>query len=183
VGEQPVVLTDGVVRLRAWEPDDAPAVYAACQDELIVRFLPLPQPYTEDVAQKYVTARRQDWDGEDERSFAITDAPTGVVLGSIARHLRAQHRAEIGYWLAPAARGRGIATRALRLVADWSLDVTGLIRLELYTHPENHASGRVAQRAGFTREGVRRAWDLDRDGNPEDDIFYVLLRDHPRPAT
>ncbi len=44
VGEQPVVLTDGVVRLRAWEPDDAPAVYAACQDELIVRFLPIPQP-------------------------------------------------------------------------------------------------------------------------------------------
>lgn len=162
--------------------EDAPAVWAACQDALIVRFLPVPQPYTEAVAREYVAARALDWASEDERSFAITDATTGEVLGSIARHLRAEHRAEFGYWLVPNARGRGVATRALRLSVDWSLETPGLIRLELYTHPENDASGRVAERAGFTREGVRRAWDLDRDGNPENDVFYVLLRGDPRPA-
>ena len=182
MGERPVVLTDGAVTLRAWELDDAPVVFAACQDALIVQFLPVPQPYTEAVAQKYVSARHGDWDSEDERSFAITDAITGEVLGSIARHLRAEHRAEFGYWLAPHARGRGAATRALRLFSDWSLDVSGLIRLELYTHPDNHASGRVAERTGFAREGVRRAWDLDRFGNPEDNIFYVLVRGDPRPS-
>jgi len=182
VGEQPPVLTDGVVRLRAWKPADAPAVWAACQDALIVRFLPVPQPYTEAVAREYVARRALDWSSEGERSFAITDATTGEVLGSIARHLRAEHRAEFGYWLVPNARSRGVATRALRLFVDWSLETPGLIRLELYTHPENDASGRVAERAGFTREGVRRAWDLDRNGNPEDDVFYVLLRGDPRPA-
>jgi RimJ/RimL family protein N-acetyltransferase len=182
VGEQPVVLTDGVVRLRAWEPADAPAVWAACQDALIVRFLPVPQPYTEAVAEGYVARRALDWSSDNERSFAITDATTGEVLGSIARHLRAEHRAEFGYWLAPNARGRGVMTRALRLLVDWSLETPALIRLELYTHPENDASGRVAERAGFVREGVRRAWDLDRNGNPEDDVFYVLLRGDPRPA-
>lgn len=181
-GEQPVVLTDGVVRLRAWEPEDAPAVWAACQDALIIRFLPVPQPYTETVARKYVAARALDWASEDERSFAITDAAIGEVLGSIARHRRAEHRAEFGYWLAPNARGRGVATRALRLLVDWSLETSSLIRLELYTHPENDASGRVAERAGFSREGVRRAWDLDRNGNPEDDVFYVLVRGDPRPT-
>ena len=96
MGEQTVVLTDGVVRLRAWAPEDAPAVWAACQDALNVRFLSLPQPYTEAVARAYVARRALDWSSEGERSFAITDATTGEVLGSIARHLRAEHRAEFG---------------------------------------------------------------------------------------
>lgn len=181
VGEPPVVLTDGVVALRAFEPDDAPAVFTACQDPLIARFVPIPQPYTAATARKFVARRRADWDGETERSFAITDAITGEVVGAIARHLRAEHRAELGYWLAPWGRGRGMATRALRLVGDWSFEVTGLVRLELFTHPDNEASGRVALRAGFYREGVRRGWDLDRDGLPEDDVFYALLRDDARP--
>ena len=182
MGEQPVVLTDGVVRLRAWGTEDAPAVWAAFQDALIVRFLPIPQPYTEAAARVYVATRALDWASEDERSFAITDATTGDVLGSIVQHLQAEYRAELGYWLAPNARGRGAATRALRLFVDWSLERPGLIRLELCIHPENDASARVAERAGFTREAVRRAWDIDRDGNPEDDVFYVLLRGDPRPA-
>ncbi len=180
VGEQPTVLTDGVVTLRPWLPDDAPVVFRACQDAQIQRFLPVPQPYTETSAREFIAIRRADWDGADERSFAITDARTGEVLGSIARHRRAEHRVEFGYWVAPEARGRGIATRALRLIAEWSL-AAGFVRLELFTHPDNHASGRVAERAGFTREGVRRAWDLDRDGEPEDAVFYVLVRGD-RPA-
>jgi ribosomal-protein-serine acetyltransferase len=180
VGEAPITLSDGVVTLRAFAPSDAPAVFAACQDPLIVRFVPVPQPYTEATAAGFVARRRADWDGDGERSFAVTDSVTGAVLGAIARHRRAEHRAEIGYWLAPWGRGRGIATRALRLVRDWSFDVTGLVRLELYVHPDNGASGRVATRAGFYCEGVRRGWDLDRDGTPEDDVFYALLRDDPR---
>jgi RimJ/RimL family protein N-acetyltransferase len=179
MGEQPVELSDGLVTLRAWRPGDASAVFAACQDRLIERFIPIPQPYTMDTARGFVARRRADWDSGDERSFAITDATTGEVLGAIARHQRAGHRAEIGYWLAPGMRGRGIATRALRLISDWSMDVTGLLRLELFTHPENRASQAVAERAGFTFEGVRRAWDTDRDGNPEDAMFYVLLRNAP----
>ena len=90
--------------------------------------------------------------------------------------------AEFGYWLAPAARGRGIATRALRLITDWTLNSSDIIRLELYTHPDNDASGRVAERSGYVREGVRRAWYLDRKGNPEDAIFYVLVRGDRPPA-
>lgn len=175
MGEAPITLSDGVVRLRAWEPEDAEAVFAACQDPEIARFLPIPQPYTRATAQQFVARRRADWERDDERSFAITDAETGELLGSIARHQRAEHRVEFGYWVAPWARGRGTATRALGLLADWSL-ADGFIRLELFTHPDNAASGRVAERAGFIREGVRRAWDLDRHGNPEDAVFFVLLR-------
>jgi RimJ/RimL family protein N-acetyltransferase len=172
LSETPVRLSDGVVALRVWEPEDASTVFTACQDPEITRFLPIPQPYTEATARAFVARRQADWDGDDERSFAITDAATGAVVGAIARHRRAEHRVEFGYWLAPWARGRGFAARALRLVADWSLR-EGYIRLELFTHPDNSASGKVAERAGFTFEGVRRAWDTDRDGNPEDGVFYV----------
>jgi RimJ/RimL family protein N-acetyltransferase len=53
---------------------------------------------------------------------------------------------------------------------------TDVIRFDLYTDVENDASGRVAQRAGFQREGIRRAWDLDRDGRPMDVMSYVRVR-------
>lgn len=177
MSERPVTLSDGIVALRVWEPEDAATVFAACQDPLSARFLPIPQPYTEVSAREFVAVRGADWDGDDERSFAITDAATGEVVGAIARHQRTEQRVEFGYWLAPWARGRGFATRALRLVADWSLQ-QGFIRLELFTHPDNSSSGKVAERAGFTFEGVRRAWDTDRYGNPEDGVFYVRLAEN-----
>jgi RimJ/RimL family protein N-acetyltransferase len=171
-----VTLSDGVVTLRFWRHDDAPAVFAACQDPLIGRFVPIPQPYSEDDARTFIEMRRRDRDGGDEQGFAIVDASTDELLGAISRHGPFGHRAMFGYWLAPAARGRGVATRSLRLIIDWTLATTAVIRLELYTDVENDASGRVAQRAGFEREGVRRAWDLDRDGRPMDVMFYVRIR-------
>lgn len=172
----PVTLTDGVVTLRPWRPDDAPPVFAACQDPLIVRFIPVPQPYTETIAAEYVQMAAAQTLAGTAAHFAIADAADDSVLGSISRHPLRGHHATFGYWLAPGARGRGVATRALRLIVDWTLATTDVIRLELYTDLENDASGRVAQRAGFTREGVRLAWDLDREGHPIDAIFYVRIR-------
>ena len=171
-----VTLTDGAVTLRPWRPGDARAVFAACQDPLIARFVPIPQPYTEADARRFVEIRARDWDADDERSFAIVDPATGDLLGAIARHGPVGHRATFGYWLAPEARGRGVATRALRLVADWTLATTGAIRLDLWTDLENDASRRVALRAGFEREGIRRAWDVDQEGRALDAVFYVLVR-------
>jgi RimJ/RimL family protein N-acetyltransferase len=175
-GENRATLSDGVVMLRPWLSDDAPAVFAACQDPLIARFLPIPQPYTEADTRAFVETRRRDWETADERSFAIVDARSGELLGSIARHGPSGHRATFGYWLAPQARGRGAATRALRLITDWTIATTPVIRLDLYTDVDNEASGHVAERAGFVREGVRRAWNLDREGRPCDVVFYVRVR-------
>ncbi len=184
MGDEPeATLTDGFVLLRRWRLSDAEAVFLACQDPLIARFVPIPQPYTQADAEAFVKMRRADWDSQGERSFAVVDAKTGDLLGAIARHGRDGHRATFGYWLTPAARGRGVATRALRLITAWTFETTDAIRLDLYTDPENHASGRVAERAGFVREGIRRAWDLDREGRPQDVVFYVMVRQaKARPA-
>ena len=70
---------------------------------------------------------------------------------------RDAREAEAGYIVAPAARGRGIAVRALRLLTDWSLQELGLERVELRIEVENEPSIRVAERAGFVREGVLRS--------------------------
>jgi len=65
----------------------------------------------------------------------------------------AQARAAVGYWLSPTARGRGVASHALWLLAHWAFNVIGLARLELTCGPDNHASQLVAERSGFVREG------------------------------
>jgi len=169
-------LSDGVVRLRGWQAGDADAVHAACQDPRIARFVPIPQPYTMAVAAGYVAYAAEATETGPDVNLAIVDAASDSLLGAISRHGGDGHRAAFGYWLAPEARGRGVATRALRLLVDWTLATTQVIRFELYTDPDNDASGRVALRAGFEREGVRRAWDLDREGRPIDSVFYVRVR-------
>lgn len=130
-------LSDGIVTLRLWRPTDVPAVFAACQDPLIGRFVPIPQPYSEDDARAFIEMRGHDRDGGDEQGFAIVDMATDELLGSISRHGPFGHRATFGYWLAPDARGRGVATRSLRLIVGWTLATTDAIRLDLYTDIEN----------------------------------------------
>ena len=83
--------------------------------------------------------------------------------------------AEVSYFLRASARGRGLATRAVRLVAGWAFDELEVARIELRVHPENLASLRVADRAGFTREGVERASRAWPDGSRFDSVVYSLL--------
>ena len=82
--------------------------------------------------------------------------------------------AEVGYWLRREARGHGAATTAVRLVAGWAFGELGIGRLNLQTAPENLASQRVAERAGFTREGLLRAWLPTATGR-RDSVMFSLL--------
>ena len=71
---------------------------------------------------------------------------------------------EIGYWMAPWARGQGLATEAARAVAEWLLVTQGFQRLELRAAPGNVASVKVALNAGFHREGVLRDAGITHSG-------------------
>jgi RimJ/RimL family protein N-acetyltransferase len=175
--DAPVILDDGAVRLRGWQATDAPAVFEACQDPEIPRFVPVPQPYTLADAEWFVGNSATETETGPSAHFAIVDRESDRLLGAISRHGPNGHRVMFGYWLAPEARGRGIASRALRLIVDWTLATTDVIRLEVYTDVANERSGRVAVRAGFEPEGIRRAWDLDRQGRPLDAAFYVRVRE------
>jgi RimJ/RimL family protein N-acetyltransferase len=107
--------------------------------------------------------------------FRIVDAATYEVVGGVNLRFGDHDIAEISYFLRASARGRGLATRAVRLVAGWAFDELAVERIELRVHPENDASRRVAERAGFTREGVERASRAWPDGTRVDSIVYSLL--------
>ena len=145
-------LGDGVVQLREWELSDA-EWYAttAAHDELIQRFTSeSPTVTSTDVRTAIQDLRRSD----TAEGFLICDAATGARLGNIALH----HEDGIGhvsYWLAASARGKGAATRALRLFSRWAFDRLDLRELRLWTHADNSASRRVAERAGFHRDPQR----------------------------
>ena len=164
---------EGVV-LRAWRIQDVPAVAVACQDDEIARWLALvPQPYTEEHARFYVEECIQV--DEDRRPFAIADASTGYVVRSIDMHINRMQTGHVGYWVASHARCRGVAPDALRALSRWAFESLGLGRVELVTDPENIASQRVAEKAGFQREGVLRAMLLNRDGSRRDAVIFSLL--------
>ena len=85
--------------------------------------------------------------------------------------------AEVGYWVAPEARGHGVCTRALKLAAHWALQERGMERLQLRADEQNPASRRVAEKAGFTQEGILRSSHFNpRLGRRVDFVMYSLLR-------
>ncbi len=174
----PPTLTDGQVTLRAWEPEDADAVFAACQDAEIQRWTRVPSPYLAEHAAGFVggfSARQ--WAARQGASFAVASPGENRVLGScglVAVH-ESDRVAEVGYWIAPWARGQRVAQRAVRLVSGWALAAGGLERLELLIEPANLASCAVAERAGCVREGVLRRKALHR-GVRKDMAIYALVK-------
>jgi RimJ/RimL family protein N-acetyltransferase len=172
-------LSDDAVLLRPWAEDDVSAIAAACRDDEIARWLDqVPQPYTDADAREYVALTRQGWKDGTLSAFAVVRPGSGEVLGSIGVHWLdpGQHVGEVGYWVKSEARGVGVASRALRLVAGWALQTCGLERLQLRADEGNVASQRVAERAGFTREGVLRSSRYNpRLGRRVDFVVYSLL--------
>jgi RimJ/RimL family protein N-acetyltransferase len=154
-----------------------PWIVEGCNDPAFVRFtIDVPYPYRPDDARRFVERCAAAWDEGRRAPFAIAEAATGAGLGVIDLHLFRDDPtlANVGYWIGPAERGRGAATRALRLVAPWAFTELGIERLQLTTHPANEASQRVAERAGFTREGLLRGY-LPIPGGRRDSLMYSLL--------
>jgi RimJ/RimL family protein N-acetyltransferase len=166
-------LRDGDLLLRPPSEADVPAVTEACQDEELSRFIPyFPNPYREADALDWISSVNK---GGLARTFLIVDATSGDLLGAIEARLG--EVGSIGYWITKEARGRGIATRATKLLSRWAVTEGDVERLELTTHPENVASQRVAEKAGFTREGILRCHAKFREGRRDSVIFSLLPRD------
>lgn len=164
-------LTDGTVTLRPWREEDAPAVYEACQDAEILHWIPvIPRPYTMEQALAFV---RGEWAADPGHQLAITLG--GDVAGSIGMRTNQFGVGHVGYWAAPAVRGHGVVTRALRVLSRFGFEELGLGRLELVTDPDNRASQRVAEKVGYRREGVLRSHLLHPDGRRRDSVMFSLL--------
>lgn len=163
------MLEDGEIVLRAFTEADVPAIVEACRDPEIPRWTRVPDDYTEEHARDFIAQT-----SESAGSFAITDRGTGEFLGAIGARALDMRVVDIGYWVAPWARGHGVATRALRLVARFAVHELGAGRVQLTTEPGNIASQRVAEKAGFRREGVLRSL-LEIKGRRRDCVIFSLL--------
>ena len=176
----PVVLTAGALRLRPWRAGDVDAVWAAFQDPDL-RLWNGSGIVTRDDALALV-GRRLDWTSGTHASWVVVDGDD-VLLGSVSLHSidRLQNDAEIGYWTAPGARGRGIAAVATDAACRWGFGALPIDRIELCHAVENTASGRVAEKAGFTVEGrLRRSFRYG-DGRKHDELLWARLDDDPAP--
>jgi RimJ/RimL family protein N-acetyltransferase len=161
--------------LRPLREEDAPAIVECCNDEMTQRFaISVPSPYGIEDALDFVRGARE-WELAGTKVVrAIADPETDEWLGTV--DVRLGERPSIGYMVSPRARGRGIATRALAEHARWAIRHFGIERLELTTDPANVASQRVAEKAGFVREGVLRDYLTSRrDGRRRDSVVFSLL--------
>lgn len=149
-------LTDGVVRLRAHHAEDIERIVEQCQDPETLRWTTVPRPYAAAQAEGFLQIVADGWSSSDgQRYWAITDAgdPLAVFRGTIDLRPKPGGTAELGFGLHPDGRGRGLMTRAVRLVAAHWFDVLGGRRLYWYSDRGNFSSWRVAWACGFTHHG------------------------------
>jgi RimJ/RimL family protein N-acetyltransferase len=156
---------------------DADAITALCQDPGIQDWTTIPVPYSRADALHFVAdAERGAADGS---SLTWAIRVDGALVGMIGLERRPAASAELGYWLGPGARGRGLMARAVAAVVDHAFAPEpaglGLDRLVWHAYVGNWPSRRVAERAGFTIEGAVREEGLQR-GVRRDAWVGTLLR-------
>jgi RimJ/RimL family protein N-acetyltransferase len=161
-------LSDGVVTLRPPGERDLPAIGIGIRDPDVVRWFGEPRATAGDV----LDLNRRRW-ADGSPTFAICEADD-VCVGHVWVNVSASDEGvgHVGYWLLPDARGRGLATRAVRLISSWAVRDLGL-DLRLLTEPGNERSQRVAERTGFVRTGVL-ADHAEVDGRRVDQVLFSL---------
>jgi RimJ/RimL family protein N-acetyltransferase len=169
-----VVRTERLV-LRPHRPSDEDAIHAACQDPGIQRWIAvIPSPYTREDARAFVRDIAPA-DRAAGRGLPVVIEADGVLVGTGGLHVRTGRLGpEIGYWVAPAERGKGYAAETTRGLAGWAF-AHGAPRVHLWVDVDNAASQAAARRAGCVQEGIVRAALDDRDGSRRDAVLFGLL--------
>ncbi|MFI9837371.1 GNAT family N-acetyltransferase [Nonomuraea sp. NPDC051941] len=147
----------GWLALRPFKPADIPWVYEVSLDPALQHFVELPAPYRMEDAAFFVEQLAIAGAQSGQRlEFLAEEVSTRERLGRVGLWLGAPGTAEIGYWVDPKARGRGVATDAVRAVCRWAFRTHGLELIEWRAEVGNWASRRVAEKAGFTVEATLR---------------------------
>ncbi len=158
---QPMLTVDELT-LRPWTAADAPGIVAAYSDAQIRRWH--TRWMTRSEAEQWVGTAGRSWAAETAASWAVTTSGELVGRMSLRSVDLEEGLAEIGYWVMPTARRRGIAWRALVTVSEWAIDDLGLHRLELAHSTQNQPSCGVAEKAGYPLESTKRSQALHEDG-------------------
>lgn len=173
-------LTDGVLRLRTLRASDAAEV-AETDDDLTLRWSFTGAAHSAQESRHMAARAGLDWLTGSVAAFAVCDVASGRLAGLVRLRLPGPPQVGlIGYVVHPAFRGRGYASRAIRLLVPWAFETAGFARLELGAKVDNAASLRAAAAAGFTPDGIRRRRLRNPDGSFSDEQRYELL--NPRYA-
>lgn len=181
---EPVVLTGSRVVLSVPNAADIDRIAELCTDPAVARWTTVPVPYTRGDAETFVLdIVPAGWAAGTTNTWAIRESADGELIGMIGLHQIDGGDAELGFWLAPDARSRGLMSAAVTLVIDHAFSPApagpGIERLVWRAYVGNAASAAVARRAGFRFEGTRRAGGTQR-GARLDDWQAALLREDPR---
>lgn len=172
------ILKTGRLTLRQFRLADAPDVLVFRGDPHVQRF---NGPVYESLEEARASIRRahEEYATRTGITWAVTFHGEDVALGGFAFHDWSHHhrRAEVGYDLARAYWGRGIASEALRALLRFGFDRLNLNTIYAGTIADNHESVRLLERLGFQREGTRRQFSWEDDGTFHDSAMYGLLRE------
>ena len=171
------------MELRPLAASDVDDVDELIKDPDTLRFTRVPEPPPEAFAKQWYARYEQGRETSSREAFAIVD-DDGVFLGlALAPTIDAEAaEAELGYMVAAHARGRGVASEALRRLTDWAFEKRGIQRAYLLIDVDNPASGKVAERAGYRLEGVMRSTYL-KQGRRGDTQLWSRLPGDPPPTT
>ena len=172
------MLADEAIRLVPLTPDHQARVAALVQEEDVRTYTRVPTDPPPDFAATWVAGYEEGWRDGSRAGFAIETLDGEFLgLGMFVTLEREARQGEIGYVVGPAARGKGVATRALRLLTEWGFADLGLERIELWIDTTNAESERVAERAGYLREGVLRSYWFKEEIRRDFGIWSRLQRD------
>ena len=174
--DQHLTITTRRLVLRPFGPKDADRIRVIVESG--VQFLPPGAPgHVAGISQWLAYGVHELWRSGQGIHLAIV--ADGTVIGAISlfRTVWGTGTTEVGYGVHPAYRGRGFAPEAVTALTEWALTKGGLRRVELRANLDNTSSLRVAEKAGFTREGVLRGAGFEDDGPHDLVIFGLLSRD------
>ncbi len=194
---EPVVLRTARLELSLPTDSDVDAIYNACQDPEIQRYTTVPSPYERAHAEDFVTRVAADWLSGAHLTWAMREGP--VLAGMVGLYrLDGRGSGELGYWVSPWSRRRGLLVEAATAVIDWAFAHPGpgsqpgpsaglgLQRIEWRAVVGNVGSARAARALGFQYEGTLRQGLVDSKRRDDGWIAGLLETDermpHPWPV-
>lgn len=180
---RPTIQTDRLI-LRPFGPEDAPDVQRLAGEKVIAaKTQSLPHPYEDGMAEDWIASHEANYAAGKIVCFAVTERDGGALAGAVGLTVyKDSNAAELGYWIGTPFWGRGYATEAARAVLAFGFEEMGLHRIHARHMASNPASGRVLEKIGMKREGMRRQ-HFRKWGRFEDIVMYGRLKsDGPVPT-
>lgn len=176
------ILRRGLITLRPVRASDIDVIFQSCQDPQIPRFTTVPSPYTMAHAQFFVQEQEPArFASKSELLFVITHGYEGEenFCGLISFHSVSlgNHAAELGYWIALPARGKGIGTEAVRMITEYGFQTMGFRRIEAMVDMDNVGSKALLASAGYELEGILRRKITRDNGEQIDMALFANLGD------